>query len=601
MDDLRYQVDLLKAMNQKLTNENKALSLLSETSDSTVVFYDYECDRISVYGAWNSFFNFQISSISDMASLFEITDEKDAIGLRDVIYVDKHGKDRASMSFHTTDRNRWFECTVNVVYDSMQRPQYKIIRFRDVTKFSVQNEELKYMAYYDSLTGLYNRNYFVSLLAKMVEKAETENREIAVMFIDLDDFRKINDSLGITVGDEVVQIVGLFLRTLGSEDIIISHFNSDIFCIAIYDPVGNKSVEYLYNTIHERMLSPFRLTTGQDILMTVSIGVAEYPEAARNPLELINCAEIVMFKSKSNGKNTIQYFDAPIIQEFIHSVEIENKLRKAVLDNSFMMYYQPQYDLKTSRIRGMEALIRWRDDDGTMIPPSDFIPVAEKNGTIIPIGTWVIEHSIRTFAEWMKKYSCELILSLNISAIQYKQSGFVSEILEAISRYGVRSDQIELEITESVLISDYKEITDKLTILRDYGVRISLDDFGTGYSSLSYLKNLPIDTLKIDKSFIDTVTTDYNSRVIMETIMYMAGKLGLATIAEGVENKEQFDFLNTVGCNDIQGIISESRCRVKRWKRYLIRHQWNTVKERFQCKYAMVNHLRGEGVVYQKF
>jgi diguanylate cyclase (GGDEF)-like protein len=553
MDDLRYQVDLLKAMNQKLTNENKALSLLSETSDSTVVFYDYECDRISVYGAWNSFFNFQISSISDMASLFEITDEKDAIGLRDVIYVDKHGKDRASMSFHTTDRNRWFECTVNVVYDSMQRPQYKIIRFRDVTKFSVQNEELKYMAYYDSLTGLYNRNYFVSLLAKMVEKAETENREIAVMFIDLDDFRKINDSLGITVGDEVVQIVGLFLRTLGSEDIIISHFNSDIFCIAIYDPVGNKSVEYLYNTIHERMLSPFRLTTGQDILMTVSIGVAEYPEAARNPLELINCAEIVMFKSKSNGKNTIQYFDAPIIQEFIHSVEIENKLRKAVLDNSFMMYYQPQYDLKTSRIRGMEALIRWRDDDGTMIPPSDFIPVAEKNGTIIPIGTWVIEHSIRTFAEWMKKYSCELILSLNISAIQYKQSGFVSEILEAISRYGVRSDQIELEITESVLISDYKEITDKLTILRDYGVRISLDDFGTGYSSLSYLKNLPIDTLKIDKSFIDTVTTDYNSRVIMETIMYMAGKLGLATIAEGVENKEQFDFLNTVGCNDIQG------------------------------------------------
>mgnify|MGYP003587697018 CR=1 FL=1 len=369
MDDLRYQVDLLKAMNQKLTNENKALSLLSETSDSTVVFYDYEYDRISVYGTWNSFFDFQINSISDLASLFEITDEKDAIVLRDVIFVDKHGKDRASINFHTTDRNRWFECMVNVIYDSMQRPQYKIIRFRDVTKFNVQNEELKYMAYYDSLTGLYNRNYFVSLLAKMVEKAETENREIAVMFIDLDDFRKINDSLGITVGDEVVQIVGLFLRTLGSEDIIISHFNSDIFCIAIYDPVGNKSVEYLYNTIHERMLSPFRLTTGQDILMTVSIGVAEYPEAARNPLELINCAEIVMFKSKSNGKNTIQYFDAPIIQEFIHSVEIENKLRKAVLDNSFMMYYQPQYDLKTSHIRGMEALIRWRDDDGTMIPP----------------------------------------------------------------------------------------------------------------------------------------------------------------------------------------------------------------------------------------
>jgi EAL domain-containing protein (putative c-di-GMP-specific phosphodiesterase class I) len=204
-------------------------------------------------------------------------------------------------------------------------------------------------------------------------------------------------------------------------------------------------------------------------------------------------------------------------------------------------------------MRGMEALIRWRDDDGKMIPPSDFIPIAEKNGTIVQIGSFVIENSIKHFSEWIDKFGIDSVLSLNISAIQYKQDGFIDEILKTIEKYHVSSKQIELEITESVLINDYKEITDKLTVLRDYGIKISLDDFGTGYSSLSYLKNLPLDTLKIDKSFIDTVTTDYNSKVIMETIIYMAGKLGLDTIAEGVESKEQFEYLCNAGCCDIQG------------------------------------------------
>ena len=217
------------------------------------------------------------------------------------------------------------------------------------------------------------------------------------------------------------------------------------------------------------------------------------------------------------------------------------------------MYFQPQYDIKSSKMRGMEALIRWRDDDGKMIPPSDFIPIAEKNGTIVQIGSFVIENSIKHFSEWIDKFGIDSVLSLNISAIQYKQDGFIDEILKTIEKYHVSSKQIELEITESVLINDYKEITDKLTVLRDYGIKISLDDFGTGYSSLSYLKNLPLDTLKIDKSFIDTVTTDYNSKVIMETIIYMAGKLGLDTIAEGVESKEQFEYLCNAGCCDIQG------------------------------------------------
>lgn len=200
-------------------------------------------------------------------------------------------------------------------------------------------------------------------------------------------------------------------------------------------------------------------------------------------------------------------------------------------------------------------MIRWRDTDGKMISPSVFIPIAEKNGTIVPIGTWVMEESIKCFAEWKRNYASHMILSLNISAIQYKRNEFVESILSIIRKYDVNPEEIELEITESVLIDNFREITEKLCLLREYGIRISLDDFGTGYSSLSYLKGLPIDTLKIDKSFIDTMLTDQNARIITESIIYMVKKLGYETVAEGVENKEQFDYLKSIGCDCIQGFL----------------------------------------------
>ena len=553
MDDLRYQVDLLKAMNKKLIDENKELNILSDSSSSALALYNYDSNRISTYGDWDSYFQVKILTYSDLSLLSDYFDEENSQLLMNTIYADKRGVEKASAEVCMRDGVKHLECIVTIIYDGMHRPKYKTIRFRDVTKLSLNNEMLRDMAYNDNLTGLYNRNYFVTLLDDFLKKAPEENREVAVLFIDIDDFRKINDSMGITAGDELVQMVGERFKVFSSSKVLVSHFNSDIFCIAIYDPVGADSVENVYDKIHELMEKPYDITSGQSVSITVSVGVAVYPEASQKPLELINCAEIVMFKSKSSGKNTIQYFDAPIIHEFLRSIQIENKLKKAILSESFEMYFQPQYDIKSSKMRGMEALIRWRDDDGKMIPPSDFIPIAEKNGTIVQIGSFVIENSIKHFSEWIDKFGIDSVLSLNISAIQYKQDGFIDEILKTIEKYHVSSKQIELEITESVLINDYKEITDKLTVLRDYGIKISLDDFGTGYSSLSYLKNLPLDTLKIDKSFIDTVTTDYNSKVIIETIIYMAGKLGLDTIAEGVESKEQFEYLCNAGCCDIQG------------------------------------------------
>lgn len=297
------------------------------------------------------------------------------------------------------------------------------------------------------------------------------------------------------------------------------------------------------------------MSDGSEIRITVSVGVAEYPEASRSALELINYAELVVYRVKEMGRNNIQYFNAPILDDFLNSVELENKLKRAVSNRDFIMHYQPQYYTGSRHLRGVEALIRWRDKDGNLVSPDTFIPVAEKNGTIVSIGKWAMEESIRQYSLWRTQFGFPFVMSINISALQYKKEDFVDFLLSVLNKYKVRPSEVELEITESVLIDDFEAVSEKLKLLRGYGVRISLDDFGTGFSSLSYLKKLPIDTLKIDKSFIDTVLTDNSTQVITESILNMVKALGFESIAEGVEEEPQYDYLRSVGCDVIQGYL----------------------------------------------
>ncbi len=553
MKELNDQIDLLNAMNRKLARDEKMLRLICETSDSAFLYYNYEEDSIQTIAKWNRFFDFTIDNLADLKKLYDCVEEKYIIPLREVLSIEKQGLCRQAIEVRLKDNKLCVEVEVNIIYDTDNKPTDKIIRFKDVTKFNNQNDELTYMAYYDILTGLYNRNYFVRLLGDFVRRAQEEQGTVAVMFMDLDDFRKINDGMGIIIGDELVQMFGQYLYDLMGDNVIVSHFNSDVYCIGIYDPCGARSVETIYQAIQERLKKPFRLTNGQEIYTTVSVGISEYPEAASNTLDLINCAEIVMFKAKGSGKNKIQYFDGAILDDFLKSASIENKLKEAVFSQNFVMYFQPQFRTTDKRLRGVEALIRWKDDDGTMIRPDVFIPIAEKNGAIVPIGTWVIEESLRYYAEWKRKYHYPMIISLNISAIQYRQPDFIGKVTHILDKYEISPYEVELEITESILIDDFNEIVDKLAVLRNIGIKISLDDFGTGYSSLSYLKGLPIDTLKIDKSFIDTVVTDENTRIITESIIYMVKRLGFETIAEGVETEEQYRYLNEIDCDNIQG------------------------------------------------
>lgn len=553
MNDLRYQVDYLTAMNKRLSDSEKMYRMVCDMSSCAYLYYNYKDGQITLLGNWQAFFPLEIKHIQDMERIFDYIEEEDVEKLGAILHRETPSADKLCCECKLRGKKQWLECETVIGLDADKEPCSKVIKFRDISRFKQQNDELTYMAYYDMLTGLYNRNYFVGRLTEWVERAKKEKSVISVMFIDIDDFRKVNDGLGMLMGDELVQLFGQFLGTFCSENVMVSHFNSDTYCIAIYDPCSSHNVDGIYRMIQERIQSPFVLSGRQEIEITVCIGVAEFPESASSAIELLNNAEIVLFKAKSVGSNEIQYFDAPIIHDFLHHVQIENMLKGAMSQKQFSLFYQPQYDVESGKLRGVEALIRWRDENGKQISPAEFIPIAEKNGSIVSIGAWVVEEALRTYAEWRDKYGVHLIMSINISAIQYKRKDFVSNVISLMEKYEIHANEIEFEITESVLIDDFVEVIEKMNLLREYGVRVSLDDFGTGFSSLSYLKGLPIDTLKIDKSFIDTVITDDSTRIITESIVSMVKKLGFETVAEGVETKAQYEYLKDIHCDNIQG------------------------------------------------
>ena len=557
MDELKYQLDLLNALNEKLNGNERIYKLISDISGYSYIYINYVDDTSELLGCWDEILGERIGKILDRERMFSYIHEDDLEQFKKTIVAMKTDHvEEAVCEFRTTKGSNWVECRSRVIYNEYMEPQEQIYCFRETTKEKAQNEELRYLAYYDSLTGLCNRNYFVKNLRDFLEKAEGENVEVALMFVDIDDFKKINDSLGLLFGDELVQDFGMFIKSMQNDQIIAGRFGSDVFCIAIYNPYGSRSVEMIYRNLHDRLRKPFVLSNKSEIVFSVSVGVAMYPEAGNTALELIKNAEIVLFRAKETGKNNLQYFEHEILNEFIDNVTIEQQLKNAVDHEDFILYYQPQFFATTGKLRGVEALIRWPDENGRFISPNDFIPIAEKNGAIIPIGNWVIKEALRVYAAWSANYEYPLILSINISAIQLKKDNFTDQLLHLINLYDINPKMLELEITESIFIDDFEEVIDKMKSLRMLGVRFSLDDFGTGFSSLSYLKDLPIDTLKIDKSFVDTAIKDRSTNIITESVVNMVKKLGLETVAEGVETQEQYDYLKRIECDNIQGFLT---------------------------------------------
>jgi len=482
MDDLRYQVDLLTALNQKLNSDIKMYELICNNSQAGIIYVNCISGAVRIIGDWNKFFGVEVNETSDILKLIDAFREDFHDNLKRLIYIERNNIDHESLECCLKDGKSWYLIDVLVFYDDNRNPIDKIITLHNFTSNHNKREELTYLAYYDNLTNLYNRNFFISKLRDFVDLAEKEKAIVSLMLLDIDDFHKISDSKGLITGDEIIQNLGLYIHGLTGENVIASRFNSDLFCIAIYNPCEKYCVDSIYDSIKEYLSKPMLLTDGTEINITVSVGVAEYPEASSNPLALINCAEVVMIKSKTKGKNMIIYYDSQIISSFLHDVEIENKLKEALNQNKLFLNYQPQFFTDSLKLRGVEALIRWRDNDGSYISPSEFIPISEKNGTIVDIGDFVLDECLRKYSEWKKRYGYPMLISINISSIQYKRNDFVPKVLAAINKYAIDPSELELEITESIIIDDIDSIVSKMLELKDYGIKVSLDDFGTGFS-----------------------------------------------------------------------------------------------------------------------
>lgn len=427
-----------------------------------------------------------------------------------------------------------------------------LISFTDVTAVKEAQQRLKFLATHDTLTGLPNRAFLVERLGHALSLAQRQNHRIALLFLDLDRFKHVNDTIGHEAGDQLLQTVTSRLSGCIRETDTLARLGGDEFVVLAegFDDPG-----YL-TSLAERILraisEPFRLR-GYEYYLGVSIGISVHPDDGADGTTLLRCADSAMYAAKEGGRNNYQFYTQELNARSQRRYHLEKNLRHALSTGQFVLHYQPKIDLQDGRIVGAEGLLRWNHPELGLISPVDFIPVAEETGLIVPIGRWVLEQACRQVAAWRRQFAPELRMAVNLSPRQFQDDQLVDVIRNLIEETGLPACALELEITESLLIGDTDKLKPMFDALIDLGVVFSLDDFGTGYSSLSYLQRFPISNLKIDRSFINGIPSNRDSVALTQTIIAMAKALTLTVTAEGVEDEQQMRFLQEAGCREMQG------------------------------------------------
>jgi diguanylate cyclase (GGDEF)-like protein/PAS domain S-box-containing protein len=433
-----------------------------------------------------------------------------------------------------------------------------IIRFvsvqEDITARRSYEEQLRNQAHYDDLTGLANRTLMMNKLDAAVQYSGQHDISTALLCIDLDHFKNINDTLGHKVGDELLVQVASRLAGCTKKSDTLARMGGDEFVVILPKIDDNLLIQGVANRIMEAFAAPFTIF-GQEHFITASIGVAKYPENSTDPEVLLRNADLAMYQAKAMGRNQCQFFSEAINNKLKERVNIESLLRGVELRDELELYYQPIVDGSTNEVVICEALLRWRDGNGQYVMPDVFIPIAEETGLIHPIGEWVIRRACKDLKYIHQHINPKLKFAINISPKQLQSSDFFTFVNQQLVNHRISSDMIELEITESVLIHDIGETTKNLNALCNAGFSLSIDDFGTGYSSLGYLQKYPFSTLKIDRSFISQIEENTNNAKLTETMIYMAHGLGMQVVAEGVETKGQLQFLQDRQCELIQGYL----------------------------------------------
>lgn len=424
----------------------------------------------------------------------------------------------------------------------------------DISERKDFEEKINNMAFYDSLTGLPNRALFEKILRKSLEESLKYNLKGAVLFLDLDNFKTVNDTYGHFMGDDLLKNVAEILKSFEKDKTTISRFGGDEFVIMIHDVKNDEEVSKIALEI-VKSLSRTWLIGGKEFYSTVSVGIAFYPGHGCDVQSILSNADVAMYSVKKAEKDNFRIYSCNMNSQLVERVNMESSLRHALKDNEFILHYQPQIDQKTGRLVGAEALVRWNNPELGMIPPNDFIPLAEETGLIIPLGEWVLREACRQNKEWQDLGYTKIPVSVNFSANQLKQPDLVDKVKAVLQDTGLEPRWLYLEVTESIAIADIEFAVKVLNDLKEIGVSIALDDFGTGYSSLSYLKKLPVNVIKIDKSFVDEINESEHAAAITEAIIFMSHKMNIKVIAEGVETISQHLSLQQGNCDMAQGYL----------------------------------------------
>ncbi len=416
------------------------------------------------------------------------------------------------------------------------------------------NAELAHRAFHDALTGLPNRQMLRDRLAHALLRAQRWQSSLAVLFIDLDRFKMVNDTLGHRIGDELLRAVAARLTSQIRKSDTVAREGGDEFIVLLEEVGTTENADKVTAKLQRALASPF-LIEGHNLHCGGSIGIAMYPGHGEDAEELIRNADAAMFESKSRGCGQLQFFTPECWQRIAQRFNMESELRDALASEQFELYYQPQVEWPSGRICGAEALLRWRHPQRGLVPPMEFIPLAEETGLIMPIGDWVLDTVCAQIAHWRRCFGDSPSIAVNVSAQQLQQHDFGLRVDAALSRHGIPPDLLELELTEHSLMQQHRRVNDLLSVLKERGVRLVLDDFGTGYSNLMTLAGMPFDMLKIDRSFVAGLSNSPQSRALVTMIVSLAQQLQLKMVAEGVETEEQQQLLTGLGCHVIQGYL----------------------------------------------
>ncbi len=449
-----------------------------------------------------------------------------------------------------------FPCwqTISAIKDDAGNVTHYVSIVSDITTVKETQSKIEHLAHHDSLTDLPNRLLFNARLEHAIRIAHRDQHQIGLIFLDLDNFKRINDSLGHPVGDCILQSVGVRLNTQIREVDTLARLGGDEFTLLLEEIAHPEEASIVAEKVLDIFNNPFEVK-GHQLHVTPSIGISVYPEDGEDVTTLVRNADTAMYSAKAKGGNTYQFYTSEFTEKASERIRLESQLRYAVERNEFRVYYQPQYNSQTVRLTGAEVLVRWQHPDLGLLAPAKFITLAEETGLILTIGEWVLHAACSQIKNWRDQGLNLQRISVNVSGKQLQRSGFLETVQAVLDETGCRAQWLELEVTEGLIMNQADKAIGFLQGLREMGVAIAIDDFGTGYSSLSYLKQLPVTKLKIDRSFIQDIPHDSDDQAIAEAILALGKSLQIKVCAEGVESEEQKMFLKSTGCDEQQGFL----------------------------------------------